>query len=365
MGDKMKTKLTKILIILILISTLVACSETAEYARYSHSFYGVFDTITQIVGYAKSQEDFDTYMAEIEERFTELHKLYDRFNNYEGINNIKTINDNAGISPVVVEKEIMDLILFSKDLYNKTGNLTNIALGSVTDIWSYYRDEGINEPEKAEIPPMNLLQDAKEHTDMDKIIVNEEDSTIYLEDPDMKLDVGAVAKGYATEVVAREIEAKGFKSVLISAGGNIRAIGKPLDGLRDKWGVGIQNPDVSLFGDSSVLETVFITDQSVVSSGDYQRYYFVDDQILHHIVHPETLMPTDYYRQVTIITPDSGAADFYSTAIFLLPFEESKTLVESVDNLEAMWVFPDGTIEISEGMQEIMLSHGATSSIKK
>lgn len=360
----MKRVISITLIILVLLGTLVGCSNTEEYSKYDYTFFGVFDTITQVVGYAKSQEEFNTYMAKLEERFNELHKLYDRFNDYEGINNIKTINDNAGVQPIQVEQEIIDLILFSKDLYNKTGNLTNIAMGPVTDIWNYFREEGSNDPENAQLPLMSVLEEAEQYTDMDKIIVNEEEMTVYLEDSNMKLDVGSVAKGYATELVAREMEEAGLNSALISAGGNIRAIGKPLDDLRDKWGVGIQNPDSTLFDTGRVLETVFITDASVVSSGDYQRYYIVDDEVYHHIVHPESLMPTDYYRQVTIVTPDSGIADFYSTAVFVLPFEESKQLVESTDDLEAMWVFPDGTIEVTEGMKDIMLSYGASGASK-
>ena len=360
----MKKTITIGLIIILILGSLVGCQKKT-YTKYDYSFFGVFDTYTQVIAYTESEEDFIKYMDLLEERFFELHRLYDRFNEYDGINNIKTINDNAGIEPVKVEKEIIDLILFSKDLYAKTGNLTNIALGTVTDIWTDYREEGSSDPNNAKIPPMELLQSVGQHTDMDKIIVDEEESTVYLEDPKMILDVGAVAKGYATELVAKEMEEEGLNSAMISAGGNIRAIGMPLDGLRDKWGIGIQNPDTTIFDVGSVLETIFVTDASVVSSGDHQRYYIVEGEVLHHIISPETFMPPDYYRQVTVVTPDSGMADYYSTAVFLLPFEESKELVESINNLEALWVFADGTVEVTEGMKAIMKSFGATSEIKK
>lgn len=275
----MKSKIAYILAITMLLTTLIACNEADQYSKYIYTFYDVFDTVIQVVAYAKNEEEFNTYMKDLEERFTELHRLYDRYHNYEGINNIRTINDNAGIKPVKVDKEIIDLIVFCKEQHERVGNLTNIAIGRVTDIWSYYREEGINDPEKAELPPMELLEQASKHTDMDKIIVNEDEGTVYLDDPDMLLDVGAVAKGFATEIVAREMEEKGLKSALISAGGNIRGIGKPLDGVRGKWGVGIQNPDASLFDVGNVLETVFINDLSIVSSGDYQRYYYVGDTL--------------------------------------------------------------------------------------
>lgn len=349
-----------ILIAIILIGSLSGCGFN-KYNKYSDSFFDTFDTITQIVGYAKSEKEFKSYVEMIHERMLELHKYYDKYNNYEGINNIKTINENAGRQPVKVNKEIIDLIQFSKDMYYKNGKETNIAFGAVLNIWSQYREEAESNPIDAKIPPMGELQEANKHTDIDKVIVDLENSTVYLEDPLMSLDVGAVAKGFATEIVAKEMEAKGFKSWIISAGGNIRTIGKPLDGIRERWGIGIQNPDMSVGNnESNVLDTVFINNASVVSSGDYQRYYMVGGKTYHHLIDPKTLMPGDYYRAVTVVTDDSGEADFLSTTVFMLPFNESKELVESLEGVEALWVFKDGNVEATEGMQKIMKSYGAT-----
>ena len=357
----MKKTISIILIATMLIATLSSCGRIEIYNKYSDNFLDVFDTVTQVVGYTKTEKEFKSYMDYIHKRMLDLHKLYDKYNTYEGINNIKTINDNAGKNPVKVDKEIIDLILFSKDMYYKYGQKTNIALGSVLNIWHDYRENAKIDPDNAKVPPIDELREANKYTDIDKVIVDIQNSTVYLEDSHMSLDVGSVAKGFATEIVAREVEEKGLKSAIISAGGNIRTIGKPLDGQRERWGVGLQNPDANpLIPETNVLDTVFINDASVVSSGDYQRYYKVGDKVYHHIIEPSTLMPGDYYRAVTVITPDSGEADFLSTTVFLLPYEESKKLVESIDGLEALWVFKDGTIEATEGMQRIMKSHGAT-----
>ena len=358
----MKKKISMILILIILIASLSGCKKD-KYNKYSDSFFDTFDTIIQIVGYTNTEEEFKSYVEDIHERMLVLHKYYDKYNNYEGINNIKTINDNAGKQPVKVDKEIIDLIQFSKDMYYKNGMETNIALGAVLNIWTQYREMAEEDPKNAMVPPMDELQEANKHTDIDKVIVDLENSTIYLEDTLMSLDVGAVAKGFATEIVAREIEAKGFNSGIISAGGNIRTIGKPLDGIRERWGVGIQNPNMSIGNnESNVLDTVFINDASVVTSGDYQRYYMVGDKVYHHLIDPKTLMPGDYYRAVTVVTADSGEADFLSTTVFMLPFEESKKFVESLDGVEALWVFKDGSVEATLGMKGIMKSEGATGS---
>ncbi len=357
----MKRKISFILLILVLLIIISACSDKKEYDKYSYTIFDSFDTITQIIGYTETREEFDEYAKDIHDRFLELHKLFDKFNNYDGINNIKTINDNAGKEPVQVEQEIIDLILFSKRMYRETNQKTNIALGAVTSIWYKYRELAEADPEDAQLPPMEDLLEASEHTDIDKIIVNENDSTIFLEDAEMSIDVGAVAKGFATEITVQEMIEKGFDSWIISAGGNIRSVNKPMEDIKDKWTIGIQNPDKQIFGDgSNVLDAVFLNNAAVVSSGDYQRYYYVGDKRIHHIISPDTLMPADYYRAINVITNDAGYGDYYSTELFLLPYNESRALAESKDNLEAIWIFADGTIEMTEGFKKVAKSQGAT-----
>lgn len=355
----MKKRFLYVLIFALSISFLSGCSQN-PYKRYEQSFFDTFDTLTQIIIYAESEEEFEKNMEQIHSRFLELHKLFDKYKNYEGINNIKTINDKAGIEPVEVEKEIIDLILFSKEWYYKSGEETNIAMGPLVNIWSSYSDRAEENPEDAAIPSRKELEKAAKYTDIEKIIVDEKKSTVFLEDANMVIDLGAVAKGYAVELVAEEIEKAGMESVLISAGGNIRAIGKPLEDGKEKWGIGIQNPDTDLIDGGNVLETIFINDYSVVSSGDYQRYFMVDGKRYHHIIDPNTFMPGDYYRAITIVTPDSGIADFLSTSAFLLPFDKSKKLIESLEDTEALWVMNDGKIEATDGMEKMMLSKGAS-----
>ena len=356
----------KILVVLImLVFVLTACSfnnePETEYNRYSDTFMDTFNTLTVVIGHTETEEEFENYFQIIHERFKELHKLYDIYHDYDGINNVKTINDNAGIAPVEVSEDIINLILQAQKWNNEIGPRTNIALGPVTKIWNKYRTAGIDDPEDAQIPSMDELRNAAKLTDINKVIVDTKHSTVYLEESGMSLDVGAIGKGYAVEVVAREIEAQGLISGIISGGGNVRVIGKPLDGIRERWGVGIQDPDASIIAENPNLDTVFITDASVVTSGDYQRYYYAEGQHLHHIIDPETLMPGNYYRAVTIVAKDSGLADFLSTELFLMPYDESYAMAESLDGVKVVWVMPDGEIRATDGMKSIMSSHGASS----
>ena len=131
---------------------------------------------------------------EIYDNLEEYHQLYDIYNDYKEINNLKTINDNAGIKPVQVDQRIIDLLTFSKDVYNKTNGKVNIAFGAVLQLWHDYRTEGVDNPEEAQLPPMDELIAASEHTNIEDLIINQEAGTVYIKDPDMRLDVGLLQR---------------------------------------------------------------------------------------------------------------------------------------------------------------------------
>jgi thiamine biosynthesis lipoprotein len=352
-----------LLIIISLLISISACSNESNsgYTKYSYEFLGTFDTVIQIMGYAKNADEFEI-MAEIcQERFVELNKLYDIYNDYDGINNVKSINDNAGIKPVEVQQEIIDLILFSKEWYNKTNRKCNIAMGSVLSIWHDYREKGINNPEEAEIPPLEILKEAMKFTDINKVIINDDNNSVYLEEKNMRLDVGAIAKGYATEIVANELINKGYTSFIISSGGNVRTVGEPMDRSRKKWGIGIQDPDGNPNDPNEPsLDILYINDQSLVTSGDYQRQYEVDGKMYHHLIDPDTLMPAEYFRSVSIVANDSGIADFMSTTIFLTPYEEGRRLLENL-GIDAIWVMKDGTVQATGNARKVMKYMGGAS----
>ena len=320
------------------------------YGRYTASFFDVFDTKTDIVGYSKDKEVFAEQVAALKERLEHYHRLFDIYNDYEGVNNIKTINDNAGVAPVVVDAEIIELLKLSKEMYEQTNGQINIAMGSVLKIWHNYREAASNDPREAEVPPMDMLQEASAYTDINKIIIDEEASTVYLADANMSLDVGSIGKGYAVERIAEYAKEIGMTSVLLSVGGNICAVGAKYDG--SNWKVGIQNPDTS--SDEAHVEMVQIADVSVVTSGDYQRYYVVDGERYCHIIDGDTLMPANYFASVSVIVKDSGVADALSTSVFNMSLEEGMAFVNAREDMEAIWIMHDGSLKYSDGFDKYL-----------
>ena len=307
--------------------------------RYEASFLTLFDTVTTMVGYADSEEAFTAQAQQIHDELLEYHQLYDIYNDYDGLNNLKTVNDNAGIAPVKVDAKILDMLEFSKDLYEETGGRVNVAMGGVLSLWHDAREAGIEDPANAYLPDQDALEEAARHADWSNVVIDEEAGTVYLADPDMSLDVGAIAKGYAVERVCETAPA----GMLISVGGNVRATGPKPDG--SPWVVGIENPDGGDF-----LHTLYVEDSSVVTSGDYQRYYLVDGQRYHHIIDPDTLYPATRWRSVSILCADSGIADGLSTALFTLSQEDGQKLLDAFD-AEALWMTQDGELLYSPGFQ--------------
>lgn len=325
--------------------------------KFTQTFYEYFDTVTTVVGYAESKGEFLRVLDVIEARFSEYHKLYDAYNSsldpeyeksYAGITNIKDINAlvNGKHIERKVDKKIIDLLLYSKEVYELTNGETNIAMGSVLSLWHNERDKAAKDPTLASVPTEEALRQAAEHTDINDIIIDTENSTVFLSDPEMTIDVGAVAKGYATERIIRELESMGIVGYAISAGGNVSAIGTKPNG--QKWSIGIENPLDPL---GEYVEKLSIENKSVVTSGSYQRFYTVGGKRYHHIIDKDTLYPSEYFISVSVITKDSALADALSTALFSMPLDAGLQFVEGMSGVEAIWVMSDGTKHTSSGFE--------------
>ena len=336
----------RILALLLCVLLLTGCTgpREPEKKQYTATFLTLFDTVTSIVGRAESEEAHMAAAQAIHDDLLIYHQLFDIYNDYEGLNNLKTVNDNAGVAPVVVDRAIIDLLLDCREYHELTGGLVNVAMGSVLVLWHEARNDGLNDIANAYLPDSEKLAAAAEHMDFSRVVIDEAASTVFLSDPEMRLDVGAVAKGWSAQRAAENAP----EGLLISVGGNVCATG-PKDENGTPWRVGVQNPD----GGSSYLHTLNITGGSVVTSGDYQRCYMVDGKIYHHIIDPDTLYPSNYWRSVTIICADSGLADALSTALFLLPLEAGMALAEKC-GAEALWVNEAGEQFYTPGFDDLI-----------
>ena len=342
------------------LSLLAGCaSKKKELTRYSTVFYDVFDTVTQVIAYCESEEEFNTQMDALHTDLITYNQLYDIYNDYPGVTNVKTINDNAGSVPVEVDDRILSMLELADQMYQTTNGKLNIAMGSVLNIWHNYREaaEAAETDADNKLPTMEELEAAAQHCDINNVIIDADAKTVYLADPEMLLDVGSVGKGYAVEMVCQAAEARGLTSALVSVGGNLRAIGVKPDG--SQWTGGVENPWSSsdVYTSDSMLDgAINMSDMALVTSGDYQRYYVVDGKRYHHLIDPDTLFPAAYFNGVTVLCSDSGLADCLTTGLFCQPLKDGMKIVESLDGVEAMWCTPD---------QQVITSSGWDSHLKK
>lgn len=362
-------KLKKLVLSLLSLSMMMimtGCSK--KYELMSHYITGPFDTITTYMSYVSSEDEFNEQCDYIEEQLNYYDQLFDKYNTYNGMNNLKTINDNAGKKAIEVDQPLIDLLNLSIERNRKISSKVNIAFGSVINIWHDYREEAESHDGVGTVPSDEELEKANQHTSIDSIEIDEKKKTVYINDALASIDVGATAKGYAIELIKDGLIEMDVDNFLLSGGGNVASHGQRkiqkegdfyLDECADKFCVGIESPQDGNYSasaddpDSENEAVLVVQGESIVTSGDYQRFYQDDNGIrYHHLIDPETLYPAVYFRSVSIITEDSGLADFLSSAVFLMSYEDGLKLINSLDGVEAIWLLEDGQIKMSDGLKD-------------
>lgn len=321
-----------------------AVPQTPKLKQYTATFLELFDTVTTVVGRAESEEIFTATANAFRDELERYHRLFDIYHDYEGLVNLKTVNDMAATAPVIVDAAILDLLSDCKTYFTATGGVFNPAMGSVLRLWHDAREDGLNDPAHADLPDEQALREAAKHVDPDDIILDREASTVFFADPALQLDVGAIAKGWAVQRACERAPA----GLLVSVGGNVCATG-PKDAQGTPWAVGIRDPRDS----SAFLHVLNITAGCVVTSGSYQRGYVVDGRLYHHIIDPATLYPGERWTSVSVVCPDSGLADVLSTALFLLDQQKGQALLDRFD-AEAMWVDAELNKTYSPGFRDLI-----------
>ncbi|MDO5326870.1 MAG: FAD:protein FMN transferase [Clostridia bacterium] len=339
-------------VICVLYGVCFPASAEANYTKFTRRETSIFDTEISFIGFASSEEAFERAYAPLIEMLEKYDHIFDAYNAYGDLHNLYYVNRHAAQEPVEIPDELFDLISWCKAQWNAGMRTTNIAMGAVLTIWHEYREAGLADPNNAKLPPMEDLIAASGHTNFDDVILDDENKTVYFSDPLLTLDIGAVAKGWAADAVVPYLY-EALPSFLLSLGGNVYAGNAPMDG-RTNWAVGVQDPQANALtvavGGTEILDVVDVHDLTVVTSGDYWRYYMVDGERYHHIIDPDTLMPSRQMLSVTVVCESSALADFLSTTLFVLSYEDGLALVESLNGVEAMWVLPDGSVQASSGM---------------
>ncbi|MDR2530201.1 MAG: FAD:protein FMN transferase [Oscillospiraceae bacterium] len=306
---------------------LAACSAPTEH--YTAEYYDVFDTYTVIVSYGSPVP------PELHDELLRLHKLFDSFNAYPDLVNVKSINA-AGGRELPAPAELLELLSLNVSFDQKSGGTTNVALGSVTALWK-------SAQETRTLPDESTLRNALTHTDSGGIYIDRSrwtereilESPIALTDPAASLDFGASAKGYAVNAAGKLADSLGFVGT-ITVGGCVWTSKRMPEG-KSVWTIAIQDPDGGIYQTIELLPG-----QSAETSGDYERYFELDGVRYHHIINPRTGYPsrqTDAsgkaLRSVTVVCEDTVSADLLATAMFV----EREDALLAEYGAHAYWIY--------------------------
>ena len=308
-------------IVILFISILLLCGCTSK-NNINIEKYDMFymDTYIEVKLYDVTKEESSNIFKNIDNIFSEYHKLSDRYNAYDDIKNIYYLNNELDEKEVTIDSKLSEMIKFGLDMYDFTDGYINIALGNVIDVWKEYREN------ENGVPGLFELSTSGSVDINDVSLVN----NVYKKRNGVKLDLGAYAKGFVTEKVGEYLESIGYKKYLINAGGNVKVGSKYKS---DSYLVGLEEP----FNTSNIYKKILVENESIVTSGSYQRYYIYNDINYNHIINPKTLYPENYTKSVTIITKDSKYADILSTYMFLIPIEDGIKKIDELDGVEAIW----------------------------
>ena len=334
--DKDKKISICILGVLVLILVVVLVINALNTREYSKNFF-YMDTYIDVKIYTTGEKKANRAFSEIDN----IYKTYDALTNKYVEAEYGLYNLNHGASEI--DYRLYKIIEKGYLWYEKSDGLFNIAIGNVTDIWKKYREAGTG------VPTLDELKGVS--SSISNVLINETRSDI--EDKKVKdsvklsngvtLDLGAIAKGYTTELVGEYLKSVGINKYIINAGGNVLVGNYPKLG---KYKIGIQDPN-----SDGIFKVVKGENIAVVTSGSYQRNYTYDGVTYNHIIDPNTLFPANNMLSVTVIAKSSGDADALSTILFLMDVDKGMEFIKDYD-AEAIWYLNNGEVKTTEGISK-------------
>ncbi len=263
----------------------------------------------------------------------------ERMSEWKPTSPLSKVNREAGVSAVAVPADLREVVRRGREIGERTDGAFDITWAALWGLWDF-RAETPVVPDAAEVARRAALVDYR------RVRVDDDTGTVFLEQVDMKLGLGGIAKGWALDRAAAELRSRGFPDFLLAGGGQILA-GGTRGGT--PWRVGIRDPRGPA-DDFFALLTA--TDVSVSTSGDYERYFVVDGVRYHHIIDPRTGMPARGLRSVTAVCADATLADAMSTAILVAGADRGKAIAEATDGLEAVLVDDSGAVHVTSGLKD-------------
>ena len=289
--------------------------------------------------------DAATAWRAVEAAYAEVDRLEALISEWIETSETSALNRNAGVAPVRVSPEVLALVERALAVSRLTDGAFDITFLGVGRLW----DLKAAQPAK---PDQAALREALGGVGAGKVVIDAAAGTVFLRDPRTRIGFGAIGKGWAANAGVRVLRAHGATGGVVNAGGDLLAFGRREDGR--PWRVGIANP----LDRDRVFGYLEVTDQAVVTSGDYERYVTIDGERYSHIIDPRTGYPAREVRSATVVCPDAELADALATAVSVLGVEKGLALLDALHGVEGLLVDAQGRIHLSKNLAGRILAPG-------
>ncbi len=273
--------------------------------------------------------------------WAEIDRVEKMISSWKEDSETSAINRNAGSAPVKVSQELFNLIRRSLRVSKLTDGAFDITFDTVGRHWNF------KDP-KAAVPDTTTIELALRDTGYQHIVLDADARTVYLDRPDTRIGFGAIGKGYAANRTVFVLRENGATGGIVNAGGDLVIFGQQEDGT--PWRTGIADP----LDRETVFASLALTEQAVVTSGDYESFIEIDGKRYSHILDPRTGYPVEELRSVTIVCPNGELADALATGISVMGIAEGLALLNRLEGIEGMLVDRDGKLHFSKNLRHML-----------
>ena len=295
----------------------------------------IMDTLVTITVVARTSSDAD---EAIDKGFHEIERLEKTANFYSPDSEISQINTHAGITPVKVSSDILELLMKARYVSEKTDGAFDLTIGPVISLYDFH---------KKVLPTDAAIMKKLSLVNYRDIVINRNQSTVFLRKKGMLIDPGGIMKGYAAAKAAEVLKKHGVNSAIVAVAGDISTFGPKPDG--SPWKVGIRDPRAQ--EQDEVMTTLQLRDMSISTSGDYERFFIMNGRRFHHLISPKTGYPSEECRSVSIIATEGAFADAFATGIFILGPEKGVKILEEI-GLEGIIIDRKGGLHTTPKIKE-------------
>ena len=319
----MKLFLNKVLFLLLIGSCISGYSQVLR-KKTTLLMGGRFD-ITVIA------KDSLTAVQSIETIITEITRIENLISDWKPASQVSEVNHNAGISPVKVDREVFELTQRAIKLSKLTNGAFDISFAAMDKIWKF-------DGSMTEMPSAEAIKKSVEKVGYKNIILDSVQSTIFLKLKGMKIGFGALGEGYATDRCRDIMLAKGIKSGIVNASGDMTTWGKQSNGK--DWNIGITNP----FHPDDVFAVVPLNEGAVTTSGSYEKFVILNGKRFSHIINPATGYPATGLCSVTVFGPKAEIANGFSTSLMVMGRKAGIDLINKYPDYSCIMITDSGKI---------------------